>query len=45
MLSWSWRAVSEVLREMPVKIKVMNSRGTRVEVKVRRPSWQQFLHY
>lgn len=30
---------------MPVKIKVLNSRGTRVEVKVRRPSWQQFLSY
>jgi hypothetical protein len=32
-------------RAMSVKIKVKNSRGTRVEVKVRRPTWQQFLNY
>jgi hypothetical protein len=33
---------------MPIKIKVTNSdnrRASPVEVKVRRPSWQQFLHY
>jgi hypothetical protein len=30
---------------MPVKIKIVNQRGIRVEVKVRRPKWQQFLTY
>lgn len=30
---------------MPVKVKVMNSDETTVPVHVRRPAWQQFLHY
>lgn len=30
---------------MSVKIKVVHSREKRVPVKVRRPSWQQFLVY
>lgn len=34
------------LTAMPVKIKVIQNRGiSRVEVKVRRPKWQQFLNY
>lgn len=44
-----WRSVfgrfcTEVMG-MPVKIKVKNSRGIRVEVKVRRPRWQQYITY
>jgi len=31
--------------DMSVKIKFMNTRGSRVEVHVRRPKWQEFLHY
>lgn len=30
---------------MPINIKVMASEEIAVEVKVRRPSWQQFLSY
>lgn len=30
---------------MPVKIKIVKSRPERVEVKVRKPSWQQYLSY
>ena len=30
---------------MPVKIKIINDRGSVVEVKIRRPNWQQFLTY
>jgi hypothetical protein len=30
---------------MPIKIKVVNSKTAPVEVKVRRPAWQEFLHY
>lgn len=30
---------------MPVEVKVMNSPEKKVIVKVRRPSWQQFLVY
>jgi len=30
---------------MPIKIKVVNSKKSPVEVKVRRPAWQEFLHY
>jgi hypothetical protein len=31
--------------DMSVKVKFKNTRGTRVEVHVRRPKWQEFLHY
>jgi hypothetical protein len=31
--------------DMSVKIKVMKSRESRVEVHVRRPKWQEFLQY
>jgi hypothetical protein len=31
--------------DMAVKVKFKNTRGTRVEVHVRRPKWQEFLHY
>lgn len=31
---------------MPVKIKITHNRGiSRVEVKIRRPKWQQYLTY
>lgn len=30
---------------MPINIKVMASDEVSVEVKVRRPSWQQFISY
>jgi hypothetical protein len=30
---------------MPIKVKVMNSKQAPVVVKVRRPAWQEFLHY
>lgn len=30
---------------MPIKIKIITSRGSKVEVKVKRPSWQQFIKY
>lgn len=30
---------------MPIKIKILNSKDTDVVVKVRRPAWQEFLHY
>lgn len=35
-----WRCGS-----MPVKIKVITNKVFKVEVKVKRPKWQQFLHY
>jgi hypothetical protein len=37
--------LSEEVKAMPIKVKVMASPGTAVEVKVRRPQWQQFLSY
>jgi len=30
---------------MPVKIKIIGSRPTRVAVEVRRPAWREFLTY
>jgi hypothetical protein len=30
---------------MPIKIKIIPSRGAKVEVKIRRPQWQQFIKY
>lgn len=30
---------------MSVKIKMINSRPARVPVVIRRPAWQEFLHY
>ncbi len=30
---------------MPIKIKIIPSRGAKVEVKIRRPRWQQFIKY
>ncbi len=30
---------------MPVKIKIINEKGYKVETRVKRPSWQQFIHY
>jgi hypothetical protein len=30
---------------MSVKIKIMNSKPSRVHVEVRRPVWQEFLKY
>jgi len=30
---------------MPVKIKMVPSRATRVVVQVQRPNWQEYLHY
>lgn len=30
---------------MPIKVKILGSKPTRVAVKVRRPAWQQFLSY
>lgn len=32
-------------RVIPIKIKVKYQRGVHVEVKVRRPKWQQFIAY
>lgn len=32
-------------KQMPVKVKIMNSPEKRVIVKVQRPSWQRFLVY
>lgn len=32
-------------RAMPVKIKIKLSRSETVEVKVRRPKWQQYITY
>ena len=33
------------IQAMPVKIKIIKLRSTKVEVKVRRPKWQQFIAY
>lgn len=30
---------------MPIKVKVMNTRQTRLEVRVIRPKWQNYLMY
>ena len=30
---------------MPIKIKIISSRGAKVEVKISRPRWQQFIKY
>lgn len=30
---------------MPIKIKVINQKVFQVEVKIKRPKWQHFLHY
>jgi hypothetical protein len=30
---------------MPVKVKIVSSQPMQVAVKVRRPTWQQFLSY
>jgi len=30
---------------MPIKIKDLSTKKSPVEVKVRRPAWQEFLHY
>ena len=30
---------------MPVKVKIVSSKPEKVAVKVRRPAWQQFIHY
>jgi hypothetical protein len=30
---------------MPVKVKFVSSKPEKVAVKVRRPSWQQFIQY
>ena len=30
---------------MPIKIKIVKSRPARVNVRVRKPAWQQFLVY
>ena len=30
---------------MPVKVKIANSQQAFIPVQVRRPAWQQFLHY
>jgi hypothetical protein len=32
-------------KHMPVKVKIVSSKPTPVAVRVRRPEWQQFLHY
>lgn len=31
--------------EMPVKIKIIRSRPSRVDVTVRRPGWQEYIQY
>lgn len=42
-------AASAVYREdtadMPIKIKIIQQKGHKVDVRVKRPSWQQFIHY
>jgi hypothetical protein len=30
---------------MSVKIKIVSTKGERIEVQVRRPKWQEFLQY
>ncbi len=30
---------------MPIKIKIIQQKGHKVDVRVKRPSWQQFIHY
>jgi hypothetical protein len=30
---------------MPIKVKIVSTKKVPVEVKVRRPEWQEFLHY
>lgn len=30
---------------MPVKVKFVSSKPEKVSVRIRRPSWQQFIHY
>ena len=49
-MSWQWSmpGLLVVLGEfhaMPVKIKIVSAKPSRVHVTVRRPSWQQFLQY
>gem|GEM_PF-598327 len=42
-------AIGAVYREdtadMPIKIKIIQQKGHKVDVRVKRPSWQQFIHY
>lgn len=30
---------------MPIEIKILNSKDSQVVVRVRRPAWQEFIHY